>query len=526
MRINLEKGINTCQLVYDTGCNNLKALRHLLQFTNWNTFKHQKTLVLTDIDQVPTTEDGGDEDVLYRQVADLVHAQHIDRLIGIGARLAHYAQRFQCSENFFYADIPSLWESGFLNELDKNILIIKNNITHEVHTLISRLQHQSHETMLEIDLNAMQHNLNYLRSNLSQKTGIIAMIKASAYGSSNFEIAHFLQQWQVEYLGVAYVDEGVTLRKNNIYLPIMVMNPSPKCFEKLLAHQLEPVIYSLHTLKAWQYFTTTHATTINVHIKLDTGMYRLGFLEDEIDEIIRILKATPQLRVKSILSHLAAQGNPEHDSYTHTQASLFQKITTTIEEKLQIKVLKHLLNTAGTFNHPIYEFDLVRPGIGLYGFSKKIQKHLQIASTLKTIISQIKNVPANATIGYERKGRVTQPTTIAVLAIGYADGFRYRLSNGIGKVWVNGHVAPVIGNVCMDMVMIDITGLDAKEGDEVIIFGKEFPATDIAAKARTIVYEILTQIGQRIKRVYYKNIPTDCDDYNNNTRLLQKSIHL
>lgn len=507
MRINLEQGIHHCQLVYDNGCNNLAGLRQLLTFTAWDTFKHPKTLVLTDIDVPSATGQYADEAALYTQVADLIHAHHIDRLIGVGTQVTHYASVFNLFEKLFYPDIPTLLESGILATLHKHILIIKNNATYAVRTLIPQLQHQCHETVLEIDLNAIQHNFQYLRSHLPAETGVIAMIKASAYGSSNFEIAHFLQQWQVDYLGVAYVDEGVTLRNNGITLPIMVMHPSPKCFERLVAHQLEPVIYSLHTLKAWQQFITTQATPINVHLKLDTGMYRLGFVEDEIDDMLHILQGTPQLRIKSIFSHLAAQGNQQHDAYTNAQAKLFQKLTNYIEAVLQTKVLKHLLNTAGSFHHPTYTFDFVRLGIGLYGFSKKIQQHLQIASTLKTSISQIKEVPAGATVGYERKGIVHQPTTIAVLGIGYADGFRYGLSNGIGQIWVNGHLAPVIGNVCMDMVMIDITGISAKEGDEVIIFGKENPATDMAMNAGTIVYEILTDIGQRIKRVYYKEVP-------------------
>ena len=505
MRINLEQGINAYQLVYDTGGNSIAALRHLLTFTNWNTFTNPKTLILTDLDTSCTAE-GKSEAALYAQVTDLIHAYPIDNLIGIGPRMTHYAHAFHLREKRFYPDISSLVASSAFAQCHQHILIIKHHAAFGVHTLIPLLQHQCHETILEIDLNAIHHNLHYLRSHLPQKTGIIAMIKASAYGSSHFEIAHFLQQWQVDYLGVAYVDEGVALRNNGITLPIMVMNPSPRCFERLLAHQLEPVIYSLHTLKAWQQLLATQPKTIHVHIKLDTGMYRLGFLADEVEAMIAILQATPQLQVKTVLSHLAAQGNPKQDAYTHAQATSFKQLTAYIEKALQIKVGKHLLSTAGATNHPTYAFDFVRLGIGLYGFSKKIQPHLQIASTLKTTISQIKDVPAGATIGYERQGITQRNTKIAILPIGYADGFRHSLGNGLGHVCVNGHLAPVIGNVCMDMVMIDITDIPAQEGDEVIIFGKEHPATDMAAKAGTIVYEVLTDIGQRIKRVYYKEV--------------------
>lgn len=503
MRINLEQGINTCQLVYDTFPNNSKGLTQTLQFTDWRAFTHQKTLILTDPD---TAILDSNPEQLYNEIATLVHAYPIDRLIGIGPQLAGYAHQFLIPEKHFYPDIPTLLASDFLNQLHKNILIVKNNAIYGTNALIHKLGYQCHESVLEINLDAIQHNLHFLRSNLSKQTGIIAIIKAAAYGSSSFEIAHFLQQWGVDYLGVAYVDEGATLRENGIQLPIMVMNPSPNCFEKLVAHQLEPVIYSLPLLQAWKKFIQGKRSSVNIHLKLDTGMHRLGFMEHEVAEMVHTLQEMPQVPIKSVLSHLAAPANQRQDGYTHAQAALFKKLTTYIEHQLGVSVFKHLLNTAGGLYHPAYEFDMVRLGIGLYGFSKKVQPHLQIASTLKTTISQIKEVPAGATIGYERKGIATKPTKIAVLAIGYADGFRRALSNGRGKVWVNGQLAPVIGNVCMDMTMVDVTGIAAQEGDEVIIFGKEYPTTEMASAAGTIVYEILTNISERIKRVYYKEL--------------------
>lgn len=505
MRINLEQGINACQLVYDTCPNDLKGLTQTLQFTHWHAFTHQKTLILTDVD---TTLLNLDPEQLYDEIATLVHAYPIDRLIGVGPQLADYAHKFLMPEKHFYPDVPALLHSGFLEQLHKNILIIKNDISHAVNALIQKLRYQCHEAVLEIDLDAIKHNLHFLRSNLSKQTGIIAMIKAAAYGSSSFEIAHFLQQWEVDYLGVAYIDEGATLRENGIQLPIMVMNPSPNCFDKLLAHQLEPVIYSLPVLKAWKQFIHDKSASTNIHIKLDTGMHRLGFMEHEVAEMVRIIKGMPQVNVKSVLSHLSAPGNQRQDAYTHAQAALFKQLTTYMESQLGAPILKHLLNTAGGLHYPTYEFDMVRLGIGLYGFSKKVQQHLQIASTLKTTISQIKEIPTGATIGYERKGVASKHTKIAILAIGYADGFRRALSNGRGKVWVNGQLAPVIGNVCMDMTMIDITGIPAQEGDEVVIFGKDHPTTEMALAAGTIVYEILTNISERIKRVYYKELPT------------------
>jgi alanine racemase len=504
MRINLEQGINACQLVYDTCPNHLQGLAQTLQFINWHAFTHQKTLILTDID----IKYGLNPEQLYSEVAALIHTYPIDRLIGVGPQLIKYAHQFLTPKKHFYTDVSTLVCGGLLEQLYQNIFIIKNDANnHTVKMLIQKLRHQCHETVLEINLDAIRHNLDFLRSNLSSKTSIIAMVKAAAYGSSSFEIAHFLQQWGVDYLGVAYVDEGVTLRKSGIKLPIMVMNPSPNYFDRLLAHQLEPVIYSIPVLKAWKQFIHHQPCPVHIHIKLDTGMHRLGFMEHEVAEMIRIIQDMPQVKVKSVLSHLSAPGNQRQDAYTHAQASLFKQLATYMENQLGTRLLKHLLNTAGQLYHPAYEFDMVRLGIGLHGFSKNVQQHLQIASTLKTTISQIKEVPEGATIGYERKGIATKPTKIAVLAIGYADGFRRVLSNGRGKVWINGQLAPVIGNVCMDMTMVDITGIAAQEGDEVIIFGKEHPTTEVALAAGTIVYEVLTNVSERIKRVYYKEVP-------------------
>lgn len=501
MRINLEQGTNYCQLVYDTYTDNLAGLKDVLNFTAWQAFNHQKTLILADISQSDTPIDQ-----LYDQVAALLYHHQIDRLVGIGPQLTKYAHKFTALETHLYKNISELLASQLLEQIHKNVLIIKQSNTYGVTQLVNRLQKKCHVTTLEIDLGAIEHNLNFLRSQLSKDTGIIAMVKAAAYGSSSFHVAHFLQQWQVDYLAVAYADEGETLRKQGIRLPIMVMNPAPACFERLLAYQLEPVIYSIEILQHWHQFAQEKAIHTPIHIKLDTGMHRLGFMGKDIEELIYILQRMPYVTVKSVCSHLAASGNQQHDDYTHKQARLFQHLANYIENRLGISVFKHLLNTAGTQYHPIYEFDMVRLGIGLYGFSKKIQHHLKPAHTLKTTISQIKEVPAGATIGYERKGIAEKPTTIAILPIGYADGFRHTLSNGRGKVWVNGKLAPVIGNVCMDMTMVDITGIEAKEGDEVIIFGKTLPITEICSATGAIVYEILTNISERVKRIYYKEL--------------------
>lgn len=500
MRINLEQGINRCQLVYDTYQNDWISLKGVLKFVAEQGFTQKKTLVLTDLSSP-------DADKLYSELAHLIQNQHIHQLIGIGPQLLTYAHKFLLlPETYFFENIVSMLASELLDKQYGNVVIVKGANTCTMDMIVARLRKKCHDTVLEIDLGAIQHNLDFFRNKLSTDTQVIAMVKASAYGSGSYGIAHLLQQCRVDYLAVAYADEGVTLRENGIHLPIMVMNPSPTSFTKLLAHNLEPVIYSLRLLNDWFNFLGENPAHNKIHIKLDTGMHRLGFMEQDIDTLIQTLQGASHLSIKSICSHLAAPGTQHHNAYTHAQAKLFQQMVYYIEGKLGVSLPKHLLNTAGTYVFPEYKFDMIRLGIGLYGLTKDVQQYLKPASTLKTVISQIKEVPAGATIGYERKGLAQRLTQVAVLAIGHADGFRRSLSNGQGKVYVNGKLAPVIGNVCMDMTMVDITGIEAQEGDEVIIFGKELPIAEVAAAMDTIVYEVLTNVNERVRKVYYKEL--------------------
>jgi alanine racemase len=503
MRINLEQGINRCQLVYDTYHNDWISLQSVLEFVAEQEFTQKKALVLTDLIFL-----GTDTDKLYSELAKLLQTQQIHLLIGIGPKLLTHAHKFLLPETHFFENITSMLASDLLDKQYGTVMIVKGAGIYTTSNIIARLQKKCHDTVLEIDLSAIQHNLNFFRSKLASDTQIIAMVKASAYGSGSYGIAHLLQQYRVNYLAVAYTDEGVTLRENGIHLPIMVMNPSPTSFTKLLAHNLEPVIYSLRLLEDWHNFLNENAAHSGIHIKLDTGMHRLGFMEQDLDALIQTLQGTSHFSIKSICSHLSAPGAQHHNAYTHAQADLFQQMVHYIEEKLGISLPKHLLNTAGTHIFPEYKFDMIRLGIGLYGLTKDVQQYLKIASTLKTVISQIKEVPEGATIGYERRGLAQRPTKIAVLAIGYADGFSRSLSNGRGRVYVNGKLAPVVGNVCMDMTMVDITDIEAKEGDEVIIFGKEFPISKVALAMDTIVYEVLTNVNERVRKVYYKELTT------------------
>jgi len=328
------------------------------------------------------------------------------------------------------------------------------------------------------------------------------MVKAFAYGSGGPEVANVLQYHKVDYLGVAYVDEGVDLRKNNIILPIMVMNPSEDSFDTLLGYNLEPEIYNFKVFHALLRYLGNRPCT--VHIKLDTGMHRLGFERPDLSEVIQLLKANPNIHVASIFSHLAGADEAGHDAFSNQQADLFKGYADFISAALPYTPLYHILNSGGILRLSHLQFDMVRLGIGLYGVdpTQNDFKELQPVATLKTIISQIKSIPQGESIGYGRKGLAEKDLKLATIAIGYADGFSRRLSQGIGEVLINGNRAKVIGNVCMDMTMVDVTGLDVKEGDEVIIFGNELPIQTMASKINTIPYEILTGVSERVKRIF------------------------
>jgi len=337
----------------------------------------------------------------------------------------------------------------------------------------------------------------------------MAMVKAFSYGSGSFEIANTLQFHHADYLAVAYTDEGVELRKAGITLPIMVMNPEVQSFEAMLQYKLEPEIYNFRLLnQLTELLQRNHpaGTVISIHLKLDTGMHRLGFEEQDIPELIVRLKNNKHIRIQSVFSHLVGSDEAEHDGFTKIQVEKFRKMSDQIIPVFGYHVLRHMLNSAGVLRFQESQFDMVRLGIGLYGFASTSheQTHLQNVATLKTTISQIKNVPANETVGYNRSGKLKRDTQVATVAIGYADGINRRLSNGVGKMLVNGKQAPVIGNVCMDMCMLDITDVSAKEGDEVIVFGAELPVNEMAKTLGTIPYEILTNVSQRVKRVYFQ----------------------
>jgi alanine racemase len=354
---------------------------------------------------------------------------------------------------------------------------------------------------MEVDLGALIHNLNFFRSKLNPTTKLMVMVKAFAYGSGSVEVANVLQYHRVDYLGVAYADEGVELQKNNITLPIMVMNPTEEGFHSMINFNLEPELYGFNILKAFISFL--EGRPWNIHLKIDTGMHRLGFEIEEVEELIALLKSNRNLKVASEFTHLAGSDEAEHDAFSKQQAEAFIQSATKISEALTYKPILHILNTPGILRLPQWQLDMVRLGIGLYGIDPTTAQHpLKPVATLKTVISQIREVKAGESIGYSRKGTAKKAMKLATIAVGYADGFSRAFSRGVGEVSVHGKRVPVVGNVCMDMPMIDITGIDAKEGDDVILFGATLPIQEVAKKIHTIAYEILTNTSERVKRVF------------------------
>lgn len=500
MRMTLKQGLNHCQLIDDTYNNDLVGLQGALDFMVQQKETYRRTVILSDLLQtgiVPET--------LYRQTAQLLRARQVDRLIGIGEAMNAHAHAFAWFDAQFYRCTEELLKEDLQHKFSHELILLKGARPFGLERVVERLEQRIHDTVLEVNLDAITHNLNFFRSRLTSQTRLMAVVKALSYGSSSFEVAQLLQYHRVDYLAVAYADEGVLLREHGINLPIMVMNPTLESFDKLLRYNLEPEVYSFRLLYALRDFLNVHRKQIKLHVKLETGMRRLGFEACDLDELSQVLRATPGLHVTGIMSHLTTSSDPRYDAYTRHQYALFIKQATYLEEALGIQTTKHLLNSSGILRFPRYQLDMVRLGIGLYGVGvgTSAQNQLRIASTLKTIISQIKRVPRGAAVGYGRRGLVRRESRIATIAIGYADGFSRALGHGKGQVWLNGHMVPVIGEICMDMSMIDITHIPANEGDEVIIFGQQLPIARVADAMGTIPYEVLTGVSERVKRVYH-----------------------
>ena len=502
MRLELKTGINGCSVIDDSYNSDIQSLEIALNFLNQQNQHHKKTLILSDIFQ-----SGLQQDVLYSQVAELVKAGKVDRFIGVGEAISAHQTYFDIPEKCFYADTNTLVNQlSALNFKDETILI-KGSRSFEFERISRALAQKTHETVMEINLNAMLNNLNYYKSKLKPGVKVMAMVKAFSYGSGTFELANMLQYNKVDYLAVAYTDEGIALRQTGINLPIMVLNAEQSAFDKLKEFKLEPVIYSFGLFDDFiKYAQQNDILNYPIHLKIDTGMHRLGFESIEVDTLCDMLEQNKYVRVQSVFSHLAASEAVEHDEFTAKQVSRFEKAYKKIEKELGYKVIKHLANTSGITRWPVAQYDMVRLGIGLYGIDAAIpvtENGLQPIASLKTSISQIKEIRAGDTVGYGRNGVMLKNGKIATVRIGYADGYLRAFGNGIGKMLVNGTIVPTIGNVSMDMCMIDISGVEAKEGDEVIVFNEQQRIEELAKQIHTIPYEILTNISQRVKRVYF-----------------------
>ena len=502
MRLELKQGVNHSYIIDDTYNNDLAGLQVALEFMQQQKQASRKTIILSDI-----LEAGAPAEKLYRQVAVLLKNYGITRLLGIGPAISLQQKAFsQLPFTAFYPGTESFLENKPESQIRNELVLIKGARPFGFERIVKRLQQKIHGTVLEINLDALTHNLNFYRSRLRPGTRLMVMVKAFAYGSGSHEVAQLLQFQKVDYLAVAYVDEGVALRQAGIDIPIMVMNAAPDSFDKLSEYRLEPEIYSISMLKDLLEWLKSEDKSLMAQLKLDTGMHRLGLVREDLAEAKQLLfENQSHLKLSGIFSHLAGADSAEFNEFSHEQARLFQEYTTTLTEDLAYKPLRHLANSAGILRFPEYHFEMVRLGIGLYGaeVNRLEQDALQSISTLKTTISQIKKIKKGESVGYSRSGRAEEDITLATIAIGYADGFDRRFSNGNGKVLINGRLAPVVGRVCMDMTMVDISNIDAREGDEAIIFGPERPITELADSIGTIPYEILTNIGERVKRVFY-----------------------
>lgn len=505
MRMEMKEGINNCLVINDSYNNDLYSLSIALDFLNSQTRLPKKTLILSDILQT-----GMPFNALYTEVSAMLKSKGVGRFIGIGQGLLANQHHFEPGSRFFEST------EAFLSELNPSeysheAILLKGARVFGFERISNLLQQKDHQTILEVNLDALVHNLNVFRSFLKPHVKVMAMVKAFSYGSGSVEVAGVLQYFHTDYLAVAYADEGKDLRKGGIHIPIVVMNPEVHNFGVLHQYRLEPEVYSLKLLQKLVEASRTfegisRENPFLIHLKLDTGMHRLGFLPGELDELIAKLTENPQIRVSSVFSHLAASDDEIQDDFTRQQISEFQQMSQKIREGLAYDFHRHISNSAAITRFPEAQFDMVRLGIGLYGVSAEpaMQGLLHHVSTFRSVVSQVKRIPAGESIGYNRAALTDREVEIAIVPVGYADGLNRHLSNGAGSLMVRGHRTPIVGNISMDMCTIDVTGLNVKEGEEVIIFGAELPVTEMARALNTIPYEVLTSISQRVKRVYFQ----------------------
>ncbi|MFK7934548.1 MAG: bifunctional UDP-N-acetylmuramoyl-tripeptide:D-alanyl-D-alanine ligase/alanine racemase [Saprospiraceae bacterium] len=503
MRLELRAGVNNCTIVNDSYNSDLHSLEIALNFLQQQSQHEKNTLILSDI-----LQSGAAKEKLYAQVQRLISNKNIQRFIGVGEEVNTLQKLIsQSVEQAYFSTITDLLaaykndEISFQNET----ILLKGARQFTFEKIAHQLAQRIHQTVLEVNLDALVHNLSVFHQYLKPSTKVMAMVKASAYGSGSIEVARLLEFQNVDYLAVAYADEGVELRRAGIQLPILVLNPEAATYDALFEFDLEPEVYHLTALRELIKLANLKKEHLQIHLKIDTGMHRLGFEEKDVNAILRLLNQQHFLTVASIFSHLAASEAAEHDEFTQQQIRIYQTVYRQLSEGLRYQPIRHILNSSGIVRFADQQMDMVRLGIGLYGIdgSAEIQQQLRVVNSLKATISQIKNVAIGETIGYSRRGLAERPLRTATISIGYADGLPRAAGNGRYSVLIKNQLAPIIGNVCMDMCMVDVTDLEnVEEGDTVIIFGEHPKVDDLAKAIGTISYEVFTNISQRVKRIY------------------------
>ena len=505
MRLEVKEGQRGCVLINDSYNSDVNSLDIALDFMNRREVGRgglKKTLILSDIFQT-----GASPDALYAQVSDLAVKRGIDKFIGIGPELMAQADKIQIADKAFFADVPHFLSSEAFANLRNELILLKGARPFAFDLITEQLEQKVHETILEVNLNAVVENLNYFRSFLKPETKMVCMIKADGYGAGAVEIAKTLQEHRVDYLAVAVADEGVTLRKAGITANIMIMNPEMTAFKTMFDYDLEPEVYSFRLMDALIKAARKEGITgWPVHIKFDTGMHRLGF--DPVDDIFKLidrLKHQTAIIPRSVFSHFVGSDSDGFDDFSARQFALFDEGSTKLQAAFTHKILRHMDNSAGIEHFPERQMDMCRLGIGLYGVDPRDNRMLHTVSTLKTTILQMRHVPAGETVGYSRKGKIERDSVIAAIPIGYADGLNRHLGNRHGYCLVNGQKAEYVGNICMDVAMIDVTDIPCREGDQVEIFGEHLPVTKLSDELDTIPYEVLTGVSNRVKRVYFQD---------------------
>ena len=499
MRLEQLEGNNNCTVINDGYSFDLNSLKIALNFLDTQIQHTKRTVILSNIEQSGVAPEN-----LYHEVADLTKEHKINKIILVGDEISEYKNMFYSDEIFCFENTEILLESINSIELENEVILVKGARSFRFERVVKLLAKKTHDTVLEVNLSAIVRNLNFFKSQLKPTTKMMVMVKAFSYGGGSYEIANVLQYHNADYLTVAYADEGKALRDAGISTPILVLNPEVSSYQTLIKYNLEPEIYSIRVLQEFQ--KALAGKQFSIHIKIDSGMHRLGFQNNNISDLLENLNQNKNIKVKSIFSHLSSADDLEESNFTKQQAEYLQEAYNLILAKLDYKPMLHLLNSVGIINYPQYQFDMVRVGLGLHGITnnKEAQQFLEPVTSLKTVISQIRNISEGESVGYNRKYISSKKMRIATLPVGYADGIDRRWGNEIGEVIINNSRSKIIGIIAMDMLMVDVTEIECNEGDEVEVFGENITVTKMSEKIGTIPYEILTKISPRVKRIYFQ----------------------